>query len=108
MATPRLTFVTQTIRAPSLARARAQSVWYESEVDRPGVLKVLQIGEFVLLIRGMPMPKTRHGGLTGSLGDQSCEPHRPLCRIQCGGASPGPLLKSPVRAISWPEYPAAG
>jgi hypothetical protein len=22
----------------------------------------------------MPMPKTRHGSLTGSLGDQSCEP----------------------------------
>ena len=52
MATPRLTFVTQTIRAPSLARARAQSGWYESEVDRPGVLKVLQIGESVPIDSG--------------------------------------------------------
>jgi hypothetical protein len=67
MATRRLTFVAQAIwGAPSLARARAKSGWYESEVDRSGTLKVLQVGGSVPIDSGMP--KTRHGGLTDCSG----------------------------------------
>jgi hypothetical protein len=60
MATRRLTFVAQAIwGAPSLARARAKSGWYESEVDRSGTLKVLQVGGSVPIDSGDAEDKTR-------------------------------------------------
>jgi len=43
----------------TVTRGRAKSGWYESEVDRSIILKVLQIGESVQIDSGDAEDKTR-------------------------------------------------
>ena len=58
----------------TVTRPRAKLGWYESKVDHRELSKSCRSANLFRLFRGMPMPKTRHGGPTGSLEDQSCEP----------------------------------
>ena len=74
MATPRLTFVRKRSGHRHSRELKQNQVGTNRKLIGREFSKSCRSANLFRLIREMPMPKIRQGGLTGSLGDQSCEP----------------------------------